>query len=386
MHTNSNMAQDDHIPDFATLAIHADDDMENGVIDIAPPLHVSTTFKYPKDIMETGDFEYSREDQPTRRRAEKVLGRLEAGEKGRCILYASGLAAIQAVVLHVAPKRVACRGGYHGSIGVFNQNKLEMIDIDDEYQPGDLVWIETPRNASCDVYDIRHYSEKAHAAGAKIAVDSTFAPPPLQYPLQHGADYVMHSTTKFFMGHSDGLGGAVIVDNEQVHHEMFHQRTYMGNMIGNLECWLLLRSVRSLSLRVNQQSNTAEKLAKALESHPRVTKVMHPSLPSHPNHEVAKRQMKGYGGVFAIELESQEIALALPFRTKYFRPATSLGGVESLVDYRYRWDKGVSKNLLRLSIGLEAYEDLLHDLTQALDDSKHPPLKSVPASSAPAEK
>jgi len=199
-----------------------------------------------------------------------------------------------------------------------------------------------------------------------VVVDSTFATPILQNPLQLGADIVIHSCTKALGGHSDLMAG-VLVANETIANQLHRERTLLGSVLGNLECWLLLRSLRTLKLRVKRQCKTAIKIALWLEKNEKVTKVWHPIVASHPDHELCKKQMKAPPACFSFELKSPEQASVLPKRLKMFTNATSLGGVESLIDYRFAYDKSVSSCLLRISIGLESAKDLIADLEQGLD-------------------
>jgi len=351
------MPEDQH-PD--TLAVHADDQAEQAA-DVAPPLHLSTTFL-------AGNAEgllYSRMDQPTRRRLEAVLGALEGGQ---AVTYASGQAATFAALLHFRPRRVAIgRGGYHlthAAVESLRPHGVEAVALDASLGPGDLVWLETPRNPTCELQDIALHAARAHAAGAHLVVDSTFATPVLQRPLALGADAVMHSTTKYLSGHSDALGGLLVVPAAETARQLRDARTVTGAVPGALETWLTLRGVRTLGLRVRHQVETATRLASWLE--PRVARVWHPSLRSHPGHELAARQMRGPGPMLSIELRTEEVARALPGHLRLFREATSLGGVESLIEWRRRQDPEAPPALLRLSVGLEEAGDLVRDLEQAL--------------------
>lgn len=343
-----------------TAAIHADDRVE-AAPDVAPPLHVSSTFE--ADNAE--GLVYARFEQPTRRRLEAVLGALEGGA---AVVYASGLTAVHAAVLHFRPRRVAMApGGYFGSravIETFGPFGTAEVPLDAPLEPGDLVWLETPKNPTCELEDIAAHAARAHAAGAHVVVDSTFATPMLQQPLALGADVVMHSTTKFISGHSDALGGALVARSADVAAELRRARSVMGSVQGALETWLTLRGVRTLGLRVRRQAETAAHLAAWLEE--RVARVWHPSLRSHPSHEVALRQMRGFPPVLSFELASETAARALPKQLALFREATSLGGVESLIEWRRRHDAHAPATLLRVSVGLEDPGDLMADLEQGL--------------------
>lgn len=343
-----------------TLVIHADVGLE-GAADVAPPIHVSTTFAAdnPEHLV------YSRTEQPTRRRLEAVLGALEGGE---AVVYASGQAAATAAILHLHPRRVAiARGGYHGTQAVLDAFRpwgVEKVPLDAPLGAGDLVWLETPKNPTCEIADVAAHAARARAAGARVLVDGTFATPVLQRPLALGADVVLHSMTKFLSGHSDALGGVLAVRDAAAAEALRRERTFTGAVPGALETWLVLRGVRTLGLRVRRQSETAARLAAWLE--PRVVRVWHPSLPSHPGHAVAARQMSGYGAVLSIELATEEAARALPAHLGLFRDATSLGGVESLVEWRRKHDPEAPPALLRMSVGLEEPEDLEADLERGL--------------------
>jgi cystathionine gamma-synthase len=347
-----------HRPD--TLAIHADDGIDSAP-DVAPPIHVSTTFEAdnPAGLV------YSRFEQPNRQRLEAVLGALDGGE---AVTYASGLAATTAAISVLRPKRVAiARGGYHGchlAIDTFVPWGLLKVPLDAPLEQGDLVWIETPLNPTCELQDIGAHAARARTAGALLAVDGTFATPVLQRPLDLGADLVLHSSSKYLAGHSDALGGVLVARDPQLARRLREARVVQGGVPGALETWLTLRGVRTLALRVRQQTATATRLAAALA--PVVARVWHPSLPSHPGHALAARQMRGPGPMLSIELATEAQARALPGRLKLFRNATSLGGVESLVEWRRRQDPEAPPTLLRISVGLEDAEDLAADLLAGL--------------------
>jgi len=249
------------------------------------------------------------------------------------------------------------------------------------FQKRDLVWIETPSNPTCRITNVKNLQHRAHSVGAVVIVDATFAPPPLQFPLSLGADMVMHSATKYLGGHSDMLMGALIVSSRIAQSKLIEERTSLGSTPGSLETWLLLRSLRTLKLRVQAQSETAEYLAsslvsikcgvgrnqdtKAIESV--LERVFHPTVQLKDNgaHWIKDQMKGGYGGILSIQLKSREIAEKFISELRYWKHATSLGGVESLVDHRYKWDQSENPGLLRLSCGLENKSDLLEDLLQA---------------------
>lgn len=346
------------LPD--TLAVHGDAGIEASP-DVAPPIHVSTTF----DAENADGLVYSRVEQPTRRRLEAVLGALDGGE---AVVYASGQAAATAALMHLHPRRVAiARGGYHGiqaAIDALHAWGVEKVPLDAALGKGDVVWLETPKNPTCEIQDIAAHAARARAAGARLVVDGTFATPVLQRPLALGADLVLHSMTKFLSGHSDALGGVLVAAEAAVADELRRSRTFSGAVPGVLETWLVLRGVRTLGLRVRRQTETATRLAAFLE--PRVARVWHPSLASHPGHALAARQMSGPGAILSIELATEDAARELPRHLSLFRDATSLGGVESLIEWRRKHDPEAPPALLRVSVGIEGYEDLAADLERGL--------------------
>jgi len=358
--------------DDETLLIHADDDIEP-CPDLAPPIHVSTTFRYVNANNPDG-YTYSRFDQPTRKRLEKVLGALEGGH---AIVYSSGSAAGFALLMYYRPPRIFINKGYkgtHDSIKAFfapwdEEWQKRVLPLKEGIEPteGDLLWLETPKNPTCDLEDITYYSELAHKVGAFVIVDSTFATPILQKPLALGADIVLHSCSKFLSGLSDVLAGALIAKQKTVASILKSQRTVTGATLGNFENFLLLRSLRTLSLRVKRQSKTAVALASFLVSHPNVTKVCHPSLASHPDHKLCTTQMKKPPPIISFEVKTKEAAEELITKFKLIGVATSLGGVHSSIDWRFKFDNTTLPTLLRFSVGLESKKDLIFDLKQALD-------------------
>jgi len=347
-------------PRLDTLAIHADAERE-AAPDVAPPIHVSTTFgaENPEGLV------YSRMEQPTRARLEAVLGALEGGH---AVVYASGQAATTAALLHFRPRRVAIEpGGYHGTHAAVDSLApfgIAKVSLESALGAGDLVWLETPKNPTCTLQDIAAHAARARAAGARLVVDSTFATPVLQRPLALGADVVMHSASKFLCGHSDALAGVLVAGDPATAAELRRARVIAGALPGALETWLVLRGVRTLAVRVRRQSESAARIAAWLE--PRVRRVWHPSLPSHPGHDLGRRQMEGSGPVLSFELSSEAEAKELPRRLRLFRNATSLGGVESLVEWRRKHDPEATPELLRVSVGLEDVGDLIADLEGGL--------------------
>ncbi|KAK2466138.1 hypothetical protein APHAL10511_001780 [Amanita phalloides] len=380
-----------------TDLIHGDGHNPAAGSEVTPSISVSTSFHSLDPTLGQGlaDLEadlrnplyhvYSRYTQPVSTRAEKILSRIN---HGYAITYASGLAACYSALIFFQPKRIAITGGYHGShssIEIYRKSTgsgVELIDLDDEYRPGDLCWLETPVNPVGESRDIQYYADKVHKVGGKIMVDSTFGPPPLQFPFKWGADCVLHSGSKYFGGHSDLLCGILVVKTAEEWKVLHHNRTYMGNMIGSLEAWLLLRSLRTLHLRIPRQSATATALANWLNQIAKtspgqsyngvpggiVNKVWHSSLQCRDSRgfEPGKQMEGGWNATFAILLNKAELAAKLPSLLHCLVPATSLGGVESLIEYRLQSDPGADPRLLRLSVGVEDLEDLKSDLRQGI--------------------
>ncbi|KAH7323298.1 cystathionine gamma-synthase [Rhizoctonia solani] len=377
---------------LTTKLIHADDGARSEA-NIAPSISVSTTFREPipekleypsdPDPFAPERHIYSRYTTPVSTRVEKVLSTLL---DAHAITYASGIAATTAALTHLNPKRLAIKDGYHGvhvSIDVYKKThpELELIDPDDEFKQGDICWIETPLNPTGEARNLKYYADKVHAVGGRLVVDSTFAPPPLQDPFVWGADIVLHSATKYLGGHSDLLCGVLAVKDLEEWRELWHIRTFTGNMMGSLESFLLLRSLRTLELRVTRQAASGEALAQWLHKISQtpagktwdgvrggvIKRVWHATL-QEQDQEWVKKQMPGGGpACFTIMLEDPNEARLLPYLLELFTPATSLGGVESLIEQRYLSDPKEDKRLLRLSVGLEGVEDLKDDLRQGFN-------------------
>ncbi|KAI2086542.1 hypothetical protein LOZ36_003252 [Ophidiomyces ophidiicola] len=385
--------------DKATIAIHADDPL-NVVTDVAPPLHVSTTFRYsdnPDDLLPF-DFErdtapnpdptchiYSRDSAPNYTRFETILSALLGGH---CTAYASGLAAFNAALVLLNPKRIAVGNGYHGCHGVIGLMSrltgLEKIALDcpaEELGKGDVILLETPLNPYGTSSNIKDYADKAHSRGAYLIVDSTFGPPGLQDPFLWGADVVMHSGSKFFGGHSDMLCGVLATKNEEWRNRLFADRLFLGNMMGNMEGWLGVRSLRTLEIRVQRQSQNVTALVGFLDQalkkpNPEpgddasvvqavVREITHSSLQQGDMAWLPKQMSGGYGPVFSLILKEEHMAKMLPARLRLFHHATSLGGVESLIEWRAMTDAAIDRSLLRVSVGLESWTDLRDDFLAA---------------------
>jgi cystathionine gamma-synthase len=352
---------------------------------VAPAIYPATTY-----VREAAPgrpkYLYSRDDNPTYEQAEQLLARLEGGTAA--MLFSSGMAAaatlIQGLsagdrvvlpeVVYWGVRRVAKDIASGWGIGFDFVPNGDLDALAKAVQPGrtKLVWLETPSNPTMAVADIEASSAVAHSAGALVVVDSTFASPVLTRPIEHGADIVMHSGTKYLNGHSDVIAGALVAKEPSPYWDkLIAIRRYGGAVLGPFEAWLLLRGMRTLFLRVKGQSENALALARHFEGHPAVLEVLYPGLESHPDHAIARRQMTdGYGGMLSLRIRGGEAAaLRLWAACKLFKVATSLGGVESLIEHRASIegaDSPVPHDLLRLSVGIEEVQDLIADLEQAL--------------------
>ena len=370
---------------FETRAVHAGGEPDSPTGAIAPPIHLSTTFEHgPAGEPRAGHL-YIRESNPTQSRLEEALAEIEGGEAA--LVFASGVSAgaacLQAldpgdhVVFHrdiyysfrtMAQEHLP-RWGLHSSFA----DMTDMGAVREAIRPSTrLLWIETPTNPMIQVLDLRALSAEAARAGARVLVDGTFATPALQRPLEHGADVVLHSTTKSIGGHSDLLGGALVFrKRDDWMARVQHHRHILGPIASPFASWLVLRGLRTLACRIERQSANALAIASALEGHPRIRSVHYPGLASDPGHAVAKRQMSAFGAMMALRVRGgREGALAVARRVKLFTNATSLGSVESLIEHRVSVespDTTTPDDLLRLSIGLEHPDDLVEDLRQAID-------------------
>lgn len=314
---------------------------------------------------------YSRESSPNAARIEAVLSALLGAPT---LVYASGLAALHALLVHLNPRAIALGPGYHGAHAVVallaRLTGLRVLTLEQlgELRAGDVLHVETPVNLTGEARDLAHYVARARARGAYVTVDATFAPPPLLDPFRFGADAVMHSGTKYFGGHSDMLLGTVSTPHAAWIPHLREDRAVLGATAGSLEGWLGLRSLRTLELRVRRQSQTAERLVRWLEDARAgdgavgnvVSEVKHASLQTEP--WVREQMPHGFGPVFAVLLKNEEMAKSLPSKLGLFHHATSLGGVESLIEWRAMSDETVDRRLLRISVGVEDEQDLREDL------------------------
>lgn len=375
---------------FETRAIHAaqEPDRNNGAV--IPPIYMTSTHRQKAvgDLAE--GYEYNRGGNPTRDALQEALASLEGGRFG--FSFASGLAAEDAVIraiMTAGDHAILANDLYGGSFRIFNRVHkpagidFDIVDLNDEdalraaFKPGKtkLVWIETPSNPMMTIFDINKVARIAHEHGALAVVDNTFATPYLQRPLELGADIVVHSTTKYLGGHSDILGGAVILNDGEVADKIRFIQFAVGAVSSAFDAWLTHRSLKTLALRMRAHCANAQAVAEFFEKHPKVEQVYYPGLPSNPGHELAKRQMHGFGGMVSVRLKDGAAAKRLAESTKLFTLAESLGGVESLVNHPAEMTHASAANspievgpeIVRFSVGVEHIDDILADLTQALE-------------------
>lgn len=389
------MTEDQHANlRFATLAIHVGQEPDPTTGATVPPIHPSSTYTQTSPGQHKG-YEYSRSSNPTRVGLERCLAAIEGGTL--CAAFASGSAATAAVFGTLSPgDRILAYADVYGGTFRLLKRVFEGYGLvpafTDETTPDafanlidsrtKLVWLETPTNPLLRCLDIQAIARIAHDGGAKLAVDNTFATPALQLPLSLGADYVVHSTTKYIGGHSDVIGGAVIVKDKALMERIAFLQNAIGAVPGPFDCYLLQRGIKTLDVRMQRHCENATKIADHLQGHPKLARVVYPFLADHPDHELAKRQMCSGGGMVTIVLSgdrSASRASALRFceSVKVFSLAESLGGVESLVCHpaimthasipqEIREARGVTDGLVRLSVGIEDVDDLIADLDQAL--------------------
>ncbi|HWH51644.1 MAG TPA: aminotransferase class I/II-fold pyridoxal phosphate-dependent enzyme [Gemmatimonadaceae bacterium] len=367
-----------------TLAVHSGHSLDPATAAVTPPIHLSTTFARETDGSLRAGFLYSRYANPNRTALETCLAQLEGGVAAAA--FSSGSAATMSLIQAIGPGAhvILPDDAYFGTIklvrDVFGPWGLELSTVDmtrvenveRAMRPNTkLVWIETPSNPLLQIADIAAISEVARRGGAICAVDNTWGTPVLQRPLDLGADVSMHATTKYLGGHSDVLGGVLIVREDRELFQKINAIQMTGGAVPSpFECWLTMRGVRTLPVRVNAQSATAMAIALFLSTHPKVERVHYPGLPSHPAHDVACKQMRGFGGMLSVQVgRNREESLAFAGRLSLFTQATSLGGTESLIEHRASVEGPATRapeNLLRVSIGLEHVDDLKQDLSDAL--------------------
>jgi cystathionine gamma-synthase len=385
----TNASGDNH--GFETRAIHAGQEPDPLTGAVIPPIHQVSTFKQDGVGGLRGGYEYARSANPTRTALEECLASLELGARG--LAFASGLAAedtLLRTVLKPGDHVVLPDDAYGGTYRLFakvlqpwgvEHTTAHMPDLDQvraAMQPGrtKLVWLETPSNPLLGIADIEAIAAIAHESGALLIVDNTFASPYLQQPLTLGADVVVHSTTKYMGGHSDVVGGALVVADATLGEQLAYHQNAMGAIAGPFDSWLVLRGIKTLAVRMDRHTSNAKAVVEFLTSHPRVSHVYYPGLESHPNHDIAARQMRDFGGMVSFRVASgMEGALQVCKAATVFTLAESLGGVESLIEHPYKMTHAsvagsaleVPDDLIRISVGIESIEDLIEDLKQALD-------------------
>lgn len=376
---------------FGTKAIHAGVEPDKSTGAIMTPIYQTSTYVQDEIGMHKG-YEYSRSQNPTRHALEKNISALENGDFGAC--FGSGLAAIDCVLKMLNPgdEVISTNDLYGGTFRLFTTifekynikfHFVGMSGVDAVKAQINantkLIWVETPTNPMMNIVDIEAIAEVAKEAKAMMCVDNTFATPYLQNPLDLGADIVMHSVTKYLGGHSDVVMGALVTSNETIAKEMYRIQNSSGAVPAPMDCFLVLRGIKTLHLRMQRHCENGEKLAVFLKNHPKVENVFWPGFEEHPGHEIAKKQMNGFGGMLSFSLKGnrKEDAFDAVKKVKVFALAESLGGVESLIGHpvtmthasipkEERERNGIVDSLIRLSVGVEDAEDLINDLKQAL--------------------
>ena len=373
--------------DFETRAIHAGQEPDPATGSVVVPIYQTSTYAQ-EAVGQNKGYDYSRVANPTRTALQINLASLESAEHG--VAFASGMAAVTTIMhlVHPSERVVSVNDVYGGVYRLFSQvyqpkgydieflsaeeintNLAEHLD-----ERTRIVWLETPTNPLLNVIDIEAAAKAAHEVGAMVVVDNTFASPYLQRPLELGADMVMHSTTKYIGGHSDLLGGFVATNDPTIAERLYFLQKSLGGIPGPFDCWLVLRGLKTLAVRMERHSENARRVAEYLDSHDAVEQVLYPGLESHPGHEIAKRQMKDFGGMISFLAASEEEAIEIVGRTKVWTLAESLGGVESLIEHPAQMTHASTaegpfaapRNLIRLSVGIESVDDLIADLEAAL--------------------
>ncbi|MFG2696180.1 cystathionine gamma-synthase [Kitasatospora sp. NPDC051984] len=374
---------------FETLAIHAGQEADPRTGAVVTPIYQVSTYKQDGVGGLREGYEYSRSANPTRTALEECLAAIEGGSRG--LAFASGLAAedtLLRTILKPGDHIVIPNDAYGGTFRLFAKVLTRWgvdFSVADTHHPEKVreairpntraVWVETPSNPLLGITDLTAVAEIAHAAGALLIVDNTFASPYLQQPLSLGADVVVHSTTKYMGGHSDVVGGALVVADAGLAEEVAYHQNSMGAVSGPFDAWLVLRGIKTLGVRMDRHSDNAARIAELLSAHPKVTQVLYPGLPTHPGHDIAAKQMKAFGGMVSFRVAGgEEAAVEVCNRAQLFTLGESLGGVESLIEHPGRMTHAsaagspleVPADLVRISVGIESAADLLADLEQAL--------------------
>ncbi len=374
---------------FATDAIHVGQEPDPSTGAIIVPIYQTSTY-VQEELGKNKGYEYARSGNPTRTALERNLAKLEGGP--HALAFASGMAAINAVMTllksgdHVICSHAVYGGVYRLFTRVLVNFGLEVSWIDTTCAENvekaikkntRMLYVETPTNPTMEVSDLAEMSRIARAHKLQLVVDNTFMSPYLQRPLELGADMVVHSTTKFLNGHSDSIGGAVILRRKEDYDRLYFIQKSAGAILGPMDCWLVLRGVKTLAVRMEQHNKISQAIAEYLEKHPKVKRVYYPGLASHPQHKLAGRQMKGFGAMLSFELGSLEAAQRMLRQVKVCSLGESLGGVETLISHpatmthasvppEERAKIGITDGLVRISVGIEDVEDLIADLDRAL--------------------
>jgi cystathionine gamma-synthase len=373
--------------EFETRAIHEGQEPDPATGAVITPIYQTSTYVQEEVGVHKG-YDYSRVANPTRSALQRCLASLEGADHG--VAFSSGLGATTTLFHLIDPgDRVVLIADVYGGVYRMTSQVYEPKGYVFDYVPASefnenlaahldertkLVWVETPSNPLLNVVDIRAAADAAHAVGALLVVDNTFASPYLQQPLALGADIVVHSTTKYLGGHSDVVGGFCATNDPTIAERLLFLQKSLGAVPGPFDSWLVLRGVKTLALRMQRHCENARRIAEFLDGHDAVEKVLWPGLPAHPGHEIAKRQMRDFGGMVSFLAGSEEEATALVARTRLFQLAESLGGVESLIELPARMTHASTadapfaapRNLVRLSVGIESADDLVDDLERAL--------------------
>jgi cystathionine beta-lyase/cystathionine gamma-synthase len=372
--------------DFETRAIHAGQEPDAATGAVTTPIYQTSTY-VQEAVGEHKGYDYSRVANPTRTALQGCLASLENAEHG--VAFSSGLGATTTIMHLLNPgDRTVLIADVYGGVYRMTSQVYEPKGYVFDYLSADrfaslaehlddrtrMVWIETPSNPLLNVVDIVAAAKAAHDAGAMLVVDNTFATPYLQQPLELGADIVVHSTTKYLGGHSDVIGGFAATNDPTIAERLYFLQKSLGAVPGPLDSWLVLRGVKTLAVRMRKHCENAAAITGFLQHHPRVEKVLYPGLPTHPGHAIAARQMRDFGGMISFLVESEQEAVELVARTKIWKLAESLGGVESLIEHPARMTHASTadapfaapRNLVRLSVGIESAEDLIADLEAAL--------------------
>jgi cystathionine beta-lyase/cystathionine gamma-synthase len=377
----------------STRCVHSSLDPEATTGAVHTPIFQTSTY-VQKDFADHLGYEYARGDNPTRNALQRALAEMESPhQEAHGFCFSSGMAAITTIsqMLKQGDHIIACDDLYGGTVRLFDQI-ASRFGIETSYSPlksGDLskvvrenskiLWLESPTNPLLTVHDIKTLAAEAKEHGLLVVVDSTFATPILQRPFELGADLIVHSTTKYIGGHSDVIGGCLITQNKELAEKISFLQNAVGAVPAPMDCFLILRGLRTLDLRMTRHCENAHLLAQQLQDHGKVTRLFYPGLESHPTHDIAREQMKAFGGIISLEVVGgEEGARKFAAKLKLFATAESLGGIESLINHpwtmthaaipeKQRYDAGMTPGLIRLSVGIEDADDLWQDISEALD-------------------